>query len=260
MRRLIGAVTVALALVSTGLAFGQAFKPTAGVKYGINLYAETRFRNSPTVITGDTPRVRRPIEAQSVAVLRGVWELCSDIEFGGRCVTVSETQEYIHVALVVRSARLVGDNGPNYSPLPTPRAGPDLIMPGKEKPGRVAAAPQPRAEPAPVVAPPVAQGGLAGVNPSLKGTGVEFFAAPARNGLRVLACGTGKVVQRCVEATADGFCIERGYRESTNQETDVVAGQTYLSNVLCKAGGSPAAAAAPPPKEKKKGLLGRVGL
>jgi hypothetical protein len=249
VRRLIGTVTVLGALVAAGLAFGQAFTPPAGAKVGISLYPVTKYRGAPDVVVKDTPRLARPIEAQSWAITRGVWELCGNINYGEPCQRVSESKEAIPTAIVVRSVRLVGDQG---FALAAP------VLETKQEKAALAAAPAPRAAPAPVVAPAVAAGGIAGASPSLKGSGVEFFAAPARDGLRVLACAQGAPSAACIQATADGFCAERGYLDSSNRDTENVAGRAYLANVLCKSSADAGAHAAPPPTEKKKGFLGHI--
>ncbi len=249
MRRLIGTVTVLGALVAAGLAFGQTFTPPAGVKMGITLYPVTKYRGAPDVVIKDTPRLAKPIEAQSWVVTRGVWELCGNINYGAPCQQVSATREGIPVALIVRSARLVGDQG---FALAAP------VLETRQEKAAVAAAPPPRVAPAPVVAPAVTAGGVAGASPSLRGSGVEFFAAPARDGLRVLACAQGAATAACVQATADGFCAERGYLDSSNRDTENVGGRAYLANVLCKSSADAGARAAPPPAAKKKGLLGRI--
>jgi hypothetical protein len=249
VRRLIGTVTVLSALVAAGLAFGQAFTPPAGAKMGINLYPVTKFRGSPEVITKDSPRIARPIEAESWAITRGVWELCGNINYGAPCQQVSESNQGVPVAVIVRSARLVGDQG---FALAAP------VLESQQQKAAVAAAPPPRAAPAPVVAPAVTAGGVAGSSPSLKGSGVEFFAAPARDGLRVLACAQGAPSAACVQATADGFCAGRGYLDSSNRDTENVGGRAYLANVLCKSSADAGARSAPAPAAKKKGFLGRI--
>jgi hypothetical protein len=249
VRRLIGTVTVLSALVAAGLAFGQSFTPPAGAKMGISLYPVTKFRSAPEVITKDTPRLARPIEAQSWAITRGVWELCGNINYSAPCQRVSESNQGVPTAIIVRSARLVGDQG---FALAAP-----VLETRQEKAAVAAAAPPPRAAPAPVVAPAVTAGGIAGASPSLKGSGVEFFAAPARDGLRVLACAQGAPSASCIQATADGFCAERGYLDSSNRDTENLGGRAYLSNVLCKSSADAGARSAQP-GQKKKGFLGRI--
>jgi hypothetical protein len=250
VRRLIGTVTILSALVAAGLAFGQAaYSPPAGVKMGLSLYPITKFRGAPEVLTKNMPKLNRPIEAQSWAVDRGVWELCGNYNYEGPCQQVSESREGVPVAIIVRSARLVGDTGFNA-------AAP--VLRNQQLEAAAAAAPPPRSAPAPVVAPAVAAGGVAGANQSLKGSGVEFFAAPARDGLRILACAQGAPGARCVQATADTFCAERGYVDSSARDTENVSGRAYLANVLCKSSPDAGARSAAPPAQKKKGLLGRI--
>jgi hypothetical protein len=251
VRRLIGTVTILSALVAASLAFGQAYTPPSGVKMGINLYPVTKYRGAPEVLTKSMPKLNRPIEAQSWSVSRGIWELCGNYNYEGPCQRVSESREGIPVSVIVRSARLVGDTGFD-SPVP--------VLRSQQLEAAAAAAPPPRAAPAPVVAPAVTAGGVAGANQSLRGTGVEFFAAPARDGLRILACAEGAPSARCIQATADSFCAERGYLDSSNRDTENVGGRAYLANTLCKSSPDAGSRSAKPTPEKKKGLLGRIGL
>jgi hypothetical protein len=230
------ATAAMLAAAATGVALAQKapppiYTPAADAEMGLNLYPTTKFRGAPEVLTQDNPRIRRPIAAESAIVLRGVWEVCSEINYGGRCIEISETRQGFPVALQVRSARLVGDNGANYADSPVPK--------GKTLVTSAAAVEAARPAPATIAAPSVASGGLAGENPSLKGQGVEFFAAPARGGSRILACASGGNSGRCVTGTADAFCAEKGYRDSSMRDIQMVGGKSYLSNVVCKNNSDP---------------------
>lgn len=235
MFKRIATAVVGIGLVAGAAAMAQTPQPTtyvapAGVQFQINLYPISKFRGIPVVLKENTPRMRLPINAESIQLTRGVWELCPDYNYYGRCVRVNETRVGIPVALIVRSARLVGDSGPLFNETPILRAGPDVPV---DRGGEVIEA---RPTPAPVVAPKVEEGGAPGENTSLAGRDVEMFPAPARNGLRVLACAQtpGTSSPRCAQATADGFCAERGYRDSGWREVEVVSGRAYLVNVLCK--------------------------
>lgn len=235
MFRRIATAAAALALTAGALALAQTtatqqYVPPEGVEFQIHLYPISKFRGTPVILEESTPRIRRPIAAESILLTRGIWELCPDINYLGRCVRVSETRIGIPVALTVRSARLVGDTGPLFAETPKNKAGPDLPL---APAGEIV---ESRPAPAPVVAPTVEQGGEAGTNPSLAGREVEFFPSPARGGLRVLACSQSpsNPAPRCVQATADGFCAERGYRDSGWRESETINGKAYLANVLCK--------------------------
>jgi hypothetical protein len=227
------ALTAAFAAAFASFAVGQEqsqFVPPEDAHFQINLYPITKFRGNPQVITESDPDIRA-IEAESVIVTRGIWELCSERNYFGRCVRVSATREGYPVAIVTRSVRLIGDTGPTFVEIPTARAGPDLPI---DSSPRVA---QTRAAPTPVIAPPVEQGGVAGDDASLAGREVAFYPTPTESGLRVLACAQGAGASanlRCVQAAADGFCAAQGYRDSGWRETEVVAGRAYLVNVLCK--------------------------
>lgn len=225
-----------LLALGTGVALAQKapppiYTPPEGAEMQMNLFPITLFRGDAEILKKDNPRIRRPITAESVIVLRGVWEVCSDINYLGKCVTISETRRGIPIPITVRSARLIGDNGPQYAGMDVPR--------GRTVFGSAAAVEAARPAPAPLVAPSLASGGLAGENPSLKGDGVEFFAAPARGGSRVLACAAGGTNGRCVTGTADAFCAEKGYRDSAMRDVQIVGGKPYLSNVMCKNSGDP---------------------
>lgn len=53
----------------------------------IVIFTQANFRGIPQNINRDTPQ-RRPNAARSVTVNRGVWELCEDQNFSGRCTTL----------------------------------------------------------------------------------------------------------------------------------------------------------------------------
>jgi len=236
LRRSAIVLTAVFGLVFTTLALAQPpFQPPPNASIPpdarIFLYPITRFRGTPAVLTASDPTM--PIaSAESIVVVRGVWDLCSEKYYYGKCIRVSSTMTDIPIAIVVRSAHLVGDAGPTFTEAPVARAGPDIPM---QHENRIVEA---RPTPAPVVAPKVEEGGKAGDNPSLAGVSeTKFFAAPAQNGLRVLACAGQagpKPAARCVQASADGFCVSVGLKESAYRETELVDGKAYLSNVLCK--------------------------
>lgn len=253
MIRKIVAAVVGLLLAAGAVAMAQTAQPNTyvpppGVEFQIHLYPITKFRGAPQILTKSTPRLRQPLSVESILLTRGIWELCSDFEFRGRCVRIQESRIGIPVAIVTRSARLVGDTGPLFAETPVPRPGPDVAL------APSGAITETRPAPAPVVAPsgaasapPAAPGappppppipGVPGTNTSLAGREVEFFPAPAKGGFRVLACaqaiGSQPPAPRCVQATADGFCAEQGYRDSGWREMEMVNGRAYLSNVLCK--------------------------
>ncbi|MFC0590718.1 hypothetical protein ACFFF7_15000 [Novosphingobium aquiterrae] len=75
--------------------------------------------------------------------------------------------------------------------------------------------------------------GAPGDNASLRGMAAEFYPAPARNGMRVLACTRGSATAACSAATADNFCIAMGYRGSARQSMETVRQRVYLADTLC---------------------------
>ncbi len=251
-RKIYVALAACFVAALASLALAQTPRPLApnpviplDAKMQINLYPITRFRGSATVVTSSQEQVG-PIAAESIFVTRGVWDLCSEKFYYGQCVRVSSTMPEIPVAIVVRSIKLVGDTGPSFVNAPTARAGADIPS---EREDRVVANP---VLPSPVVAPKVEEGGRRGENPQLAGAPAQsgretkFYAAPAQNGLRVLACAQqpgGSPGLRCVQSAADGFCAAEGFKDSAFREFEVVADKAYLSNVLCQRGGEPAAAA-----------------
>lgn len=224
-------LTIIAAVVTAAISFGaiaQTFTPPAGVTFELYLYPITKFRGLPEVVTKSMPKLVRGGNFESLHITRGIWEICSDVDYGGRCYRVAGSQAGLGQPITVRSARLIADTGPTFAPSPTSKPGPDVSPPPR---GEVVID---RPAPGPVVAPKADQGGAPGTNPSLKGMTAEFYAAPARNGFRVLACPSGGNAPRCVQATADGFCAERGYRDSAYRGIEVVRDRTYLADVLCK--------------------------
>ena len=122
---------------------------------------------------------------------------------------------------------LFRSTGPLFVESPQARAGADI-------PQTEGAIREERPQPQAVITPTIEEGGAAGTNPSFKGLNVELYPEPAKNGLRVLACPGGQATPRCVQAHADGFCVEQGYRDSAWRETVVIGTRTYLADVVCK--------------------------
>lgn len=56
----------------------------------IVIFTQTNFRGIPQNINRETPN-RRPNTARSVTINRGVWELCEDPAFAGRCRTFRDS-------------------------------------------------------------------------------------------------------------------------------------------------------------------------
>lgn len=232
MRRSVLTIIAAVAtVIASFAATAQDFTPPPGVSMELYLYPDTRFRGRPVVLNKSDPNIQGAGRFMSLHITRGVWELCAERNYVGPCVLVTGSQATIGdhaVGIVTRSARLIKDTGPTMMPSPQSRPGPDIpVAPS----GEVLLE---RPAPAAVVAPKAEEGGEPGANPSMKGQNVEFFPAPARGGFRVLACSQGGQAPRCVQATSDGFCAERGYRDSAWRGVDVIRGKPYLSDVLCK--------------------------
>lgn len=231
------AVTVCGAALTAGVARQQPnqipeYVPPEDAEMEILLYPITKFRGNRRRFTESDDDINRPIAAESIYLVRGIWLLCNQEYYFGRCVQVSGSQEAVIPPFTVRSIRLIGDSGPTFVEAPTASFGPDV--PYTSASSRPTAE---RAEATPVVAPPVDQGGVFGNNPSLAGRDVEFFAAPAQDNARVLACAQAPGLEpnpRCVQAAADGFCEARGYLDSAWREFEIVGQRSYLVNVLCK--------------------------
>lgn len=210
------------------------YTPPPGVEFEIVLYPITRFRGNGRSFKRSDERINVPMNIESLYLVRGIWEICSEQFYYGRCIVVTGSQQGIVPPFPVRSVRLIGDSGPTFVDSPVARAGPDVPM-ALTRPSEDSELA--RAAPEPVVAPAAAEGGLAGANPSLAGRAVEFFPAPAANGFRVLACAASPGTNppaRCIQATADGFCAAEGFRDSGWREIETVGNRTYLVNVLCK--------------------------
>jgi hypothetical protein len=69
--------------------------------------------------------------------------------------------------------------------------------------------------------------------PSLTGMASRYWPAPTYGGARVRACPDGKASLDCAHDTAEALCRRAGYRSVRYWQLQTVAGQTYLSDVLC---------------------------
>jgi len=233
MRRLLAVMAAALTAIAGGVGAQQApaqaeFVPPPGVEMEIVLYPEVQFRGRAMSIKKSTPRVQGAFNVESVYLVRGIWEICSEQNFQGRCFRITGSQRSMRNLVVPRSVRLVGDTGPMFVEAPQVRAGSDVPMTPS---GEIR---EDRPAPVAVVAPKVEEGGAPGTNPSLKGRDAQFYPEPARDGLRVLACPGGQATPRCAQAAADGFCIAEGYRDSAWRDQVTIDTRVYLSDVLCK--------------------------
>lgn len=91
-RLLLAAGLVAASLSPAALAQRGGGKPSGPA--GITLYSDTNLRGQSVEITADTPNfntIRFNDKARSVAVRGGVWLLCADASYGGRCEYVDRT-------------------------------------------------------------------------------------------------------------------------------------------------------------------------
>lgn len=72
------------------------------------------------------------------------------------------------------------------------------------------------------------------VGPTLRGQSAQFYAAPERNGQRVLACPSGGSTAACARQTAEGYCRQQGWNYVGNVGMQTVGRSIYLVDVLCK--------------------------
>jgi hypothetical protein len=141
----------------------------------------------------------------SIRVRDGVWQVCDQRNFAGRCAYTSvdhPSVQSLNLARIVsaRPVRLVeppgrGPGGPGRGPAPC-----------------VAAAPS-----------------------ALRGVTAEFFPRPALNGCRIEVPGRGPQPDMTLALSqADRFCRDRGYAIARDAGVEPVSRRWYLSDVLCK--------------------------
>jgi hypothetical protein len=132
----------------------------------------------------------------SVRVARGTWQLCSDTNFRGTCVTIDRDQPNF-AGKLGRTSRLA-----SIRP----------INPGGGGGGG---------------------GGAGGSGKSLRGMAAEFYPDPAVRGQRVLACARGSATANCAATSADVFCRNAGWTASARESMETVEHRVYLADVLC---------------------------
>lgn len=195
------------ATLATGLAGAASLLATSAIaqqdrmlrppqQASATIYRDAYFAGPAVYVDGNRPDMGLAWPVNSIRVEAGRWQLCEKTRFRGTCRTydVTTAQLTFRGGHKVQSIRLLGGGGGGGGGI-----GP--VVPGP--------------------------------NPSLRGMAAQFYAAPAANGLRVLACQTGNATAKCAATTADRFCVQNGWTGSAREAMETVARREYLVDVLC---------------------------
>jgi len=165
------------------------------------IYRDANYQGPAVAMSRADPDLRLAWPVLSIRVTRGAWQLCSEPNYRGQCVTLTQSRPLLSGSFgrgnVLRSIRPLGTD-----PYPGPG--------GPGGPG---------------------QGG--NVGPSLRGMAAEFFPRPADRQGRLLACQRGSATASCAARTADDFCRREGWTGAARQALETENRRVYLADVLC---------------------------
>lgn len=194
------------ATLATGLAGETALLTTSAIaqqdkmmrppqQAAATIYRDAYFAGPAVYVDGNRPDMGLAWPVNSIRIEAGRWQLCEKTRFRGTCRTydVTTAQLTFRGGHKVQSIRLLSGGGGGGGGLP--------VVPGQ--------------------------------NPSLRGMAAQFYAAPAANGLRIVACERGNSTANCAAATADRFCVQNGWKGAARQAMETVSGRIYLVDVLC---------------------------
>lgn len=167
-------------------------KPAPG-QAEATIYRDANFSGPAVAIQAEEPDLGLAWRVRSIRVPSGSWQLCTERNYRGTCVTVDRDRNRLGpfgAGLIVQSARYTG-GGWN----------------GGGSPGN---------------------GGE-----SLRGMASQFYSLPMLYGREVPACTRGSATANCAKQTADRFCADMGWRLSVHVRMETRSGQVVLRDVLC---------------------------
>jgi len=195
------AAALFLILITPGNAGAQPDerRPPFGGSMEATIYRDPNYQGPAVAMSRADPDLRLAWPVYSIRVTRGAWQLCSEPNYRGQCVTLTQSRPVLSGSFgrgnVLRSIRPLGAD-------PNPGAGPG--GPGIGNPG-----------------------------PSLRGMAAEFFPRPMDGRGRVPACERGSATAACASRTADQFCRNRGWTAAARQAMETENRRVYLADVLC---------------------------
>ena len=166
------------------------------------IYRDRNFSGPAVSVGQDNPNLRLNFRVNSIRLQGGAWELCSQANYRGNCITVRQTTSDLGRALnwggTLQSMRRSGNGWGGGG----------------------------------------GTGGGSGQQQSLRGMASEFFPAPRTNrnpgAARVPACQTGNAGNAaCAAQTADRFCRSMGWAGSARELMETENRRVYLADVLC---------------------------
>ncbi|MBO9707832.1 MAG: hypothetical protein J7521_06450 [Caulobacter sp.] len=185
-----------LVATSLGAAFAQSDRMAPIGQGDATIYRDYNFQGPAVNVTRAEADMRLAWPVRSIRVRSGVWELCAQRAYQGRCTRVAATE-------------------------------PDLRKTGFD--GRLASMRPmggPPAPPRPPPPPPVN-------DPSLRGMSAEFRPTPTQGGRRVPACERGAATANCAAQSAQRYCRAMGWTRAAHQAMRTEGGRAYLVDVLC---------------------------
>ncbi|MDX2209304.1 MAG: beta/gamma crystallin-related protein [Sphingopyxis sp.] len=153
--------------------------------------------NGPAVAMRDSnPDMGLAWPVNAIRVQSGVWQLCEQRNYRGRCRTYDRDTPMLgslRRGITVQSIRLLGGGGSG----------------GGGYPGEMAR------------------------DQTVRGNFAQFHTQPSMNGYRVESCPVGNATAACMKRNADAFCRATGWNGSGKAHQETVRGRVYLADVLC---------------------------
>jgi len=160
------------------------------------IYRDPNFQGPAVALSRPDRDVRLAWPVRSIKVTRGAWQLCSQPDYRGECITLTQNRTVLSGfgrGNVLRSIRPLGSD-----------PGPGPGGPGAGNPGQ-----------------------------SLRGMAAEFYPRPMNGRERVPACARGTANASCAARTADEFCRGQGWTASAREAMETDNRRAYLADVLC---------------------------
>lgn len=158
------------------------------------IYRDVGYNGPAVALSDSNPNMGLAWPVNGIRVKAGVWQLCEQRNYRGRCRTYDRDTPMlgsIRRGVTVQSIRLLGSG------------------PGGWNPGEQA------------------------YDQTVRGNFAQFHTQPSVNGYRVQSCPTGSATAACASRNADAFCRANGWNGSAREHQETVRGRVYLADVLC---------------------------
>ena len=158
------------------------------------IYRDVGYNGPAVALSDSNPNMGLAWPVNGIRVRAGVWQLCEQRNYRGRCRTYDRDTPMlgsIRRGVTVQSIRLLGGSGGGWSP------------------------------------------GEQAYDQTVRGNFAQFHTQPSMNGYRVESCPGGNASAACMKRNADAFCRATGWNGSGQAHQETVNRRVYLADVLC---------------------------